>query len=376
MGKLLKTMVVVLLIFSIGALALGILLFNKRELLKGRTQKLERTIIALGTTVETQAAEPRAAVYPAKDVSDCTAQQLDTPERSDFWDRYKSNLEVQDSPKLDLNPKKVQLMQYYQLDPVTLQPTRDPTTGLKMTSGPGTMQEILDDQLAKSAAQLARLNETRQQLTDLREELVRSITELNERKGTLRARLKDIVDLNGKIAGLEAKIRQLEGEIDGLKQEKRALETQVADLQGQVDKANQEKADLEELNNKLKKEIKDLREGKGVTPQPTMASGEVIQRIVRMEPGDKGEVLAVNPTWNFVVVKLSDECLGEVFDEQGILTPVELYVKRAPAKEGKEDKFITKIRLIQASRSQKVGIADILSDWQQAPVQDGDVIFR
>jgi predicted nuclease with TOPRIM domain len=267
-------------------------------------------------------------------------------------------------------------MQYYQLDPVTLQPTRDPTTGLKMTSGPGTMQEILDDQLAKSAAQLARLNETRQQLTDLREELVRSITELNERKGTLRARLKDIVDLNGKIAGLEAKIRQLEGEIDGLKQEKRALETQVADLQGQVDKANQEKADLEELNNKLKKEIKDLREGKGVTPQPTMASGEVIQRIVRMEPGDKGEVLAVNPTWNFVVVKLSDECLGEVFDEQGILTPVELYVKRAPAKEGKEDKFITKIRLIQASRSQKVGIADILSDWQQAPVQDGDVIFR
>lgn len=376
MGKLLKVMVVFLLLFSIGALVLGIMLFNKRELLKGRTQKLERTIIQLGTTIETQGAEPRAAVYPAKDLSECSAQPLDTPERSDFWDKYKSQFEVQDIPKLDLNPKKIQLMQYYQLDPVTLQPLRDPATGLKLTSGAGTMQEVLDDLVGKSAAQLARLNETRQQLADIREELVRTITELNERKGTLRARLKEIVDLKDQITRLETKVKQLEGEIEGLKQEKRALETQVADLQGQLDKTKQEKADLEELNKQLKDEIKKLR-----TPTTQIGAssgggvGETPMKIIRMEPGNKGSVVSVNPTWNFVVVKLSDACLGEVFDEQGIMTPVELYVKR-PAAGDQKDKFVTKIRLIQASRVQKIGVADILSDWKQMPVQDGDIVFH
>ena len=48
MGKLLRVMVVLMFLLSAGALALGTMLFMKRELLKGRTQKLENTIIALG----------------------------------------------------------------------------------------------------------------------------------------------------------------------------------------------------------------------------------------------------------------------------------------------------------------------------------------
>ena len=50
MGKLLRVLVVILLLLSIGALALGILLFNKRELLKARAQKLETAIIGLALT--------------------------------------------------------------------------------------------------------------------------------------------------------------------------------------------------------------------------------------------------------------------------------------------------------------------------------------
>jgi len=369
-------MVVFLLLFSIGSLVLGILLFNKRELLKGRTQKLERTIVQLGTTIESAAAEPRAAVYPAKDLSECSAQELDAPERSDFWDKYKSQLEVQDVPRLDLNSRKIQLMQYYQIDPVTIQPLRDPATGLKMTSGPGTMQEVLDDLVNKSASQLARLNETRQQLADIREELVRTITELNERKGTLRSRLKEIVDLKDQIARLETKVSQLESEIEGLKQEKRALEAQVADLEGQRDTLTKEKGELEELVKQLKDEIKKLRTpDRQIGPTPGGGVAETPLRIVRMEPGEKGSIVAVNTQWNFVVVKLTDECLSEVFDEQGTMTPVELYVRR-PVRGDEKEKFVTKIRLIQASRTQKIGIADILGDWQQMPAQDGDVLFR
>ena len=375
MGKLLKVLVVLLLLLSVGALVLGILLFNKREILKGRTQKLERTVIALGTTIEAQIADAKAGMYPARDLSDCTAQPLDTPERSDFWDRYKSQLEVQDVLKLDLNPKKIQLMQYYQLDPVTLQPARDPATGQKMVSGAGTMQEVLDDVLAKAAAQLARLNETRQQLTDIREELIRVITELNERKATLRLRLREIVDLKDQITRLETRIKQLEGEVEGLKQEKRALEAQVADLQGQAEKLNQEKADLEELNKQLKKEIADLRKGVDATKKTDGTGEGVPVQMAKMERGAKGAVITVNPTWNFVVLKLNDVCLNEVIAENGVVLPAELFVKR-PARDGQEEKFITKVRLIQANRGQKIGVADILTDWQQAPVQDGDIVFH
>jgi archaellum component FlaC len=375
MGKLLKVLVVFLLILSIGALVLGILLFNKRELLKGRTQKLERTVIALGTTIEAEAAEAAAAVYPARDLSDCTAQQLDTPERSDFWDRYKSQLEAQDLQKLDLNQKKIQLMQYYQLDPVTLKPALDPANGQKMISGAGTMQEVLDDMLAKAAAQLARLNETRQQLTDIREELVRVINELNERKGTLRARLKEVVDLKDQIGRLETRVRQLEGEVEGLKQEKRALEAQVADMQGQIERLNQEKTDLEELNRQLKKEIADLRKAVDGFKNPGAQGDGVPVQMAKMDRGDKGAVVTVNPTWNFVILTLNDTCLNEVITENGIVLPAELFVKR-PAKDGQPEKFITKIRLIQANRAQKIGVADILTDWQQSPVQDGDIVFH
>lgn len=41
MAKLLKPMVIVLLLLSIAALVLGIMLFNEREIIKGRTQRLE-----------------------------------------------------------------------------------------------------------------------------------------------------------------------------------------------------------------------------------------------------------------------------------------------------------------------------------------------
>ena len=52
MGKLLRVLVFVFLIFSIGALVLGWMLFDKRELLKGRTQKLEAAFVELSATNE------------------------------------------------------------------------------------------------------------------------------------------------------------------------------------------------------------------------------------------------------------------------------------------------------------------------------------
>ncbi len=88
MGKFLRALVISFLVFSIAALVLGILLFNRRELLKRRTQVLENKLIELGTTIETAGAEALENDFESRDTSDCQAEIVDTPERSEFWKSY------------------------------------------------------------------------------------------------------------------------------------------------------------------------------------------------------------------------------------------------------------------------------------------------
>ena len=39
------------------------------------------------------------------------------------------------------------------------------------------------------------------------------------------------------------------------------------------------------------------------------------------------------------------------------------------------DTFVTKVRLVQIKRDKNLGVADILTQWQQEPIKKGDVIF-
>jgi len=86
MGKFLRVLVILLLLLSIGALWVGCLLFQKRELLKGRTQKLENYIVYLGKTIEEKPAELKEKPeYPSRDVSPLNPEILENPDRSPFW---------------------------------------------------------------------------------------------------------------------------------------------------------------------------------------------------------------------------------------------------------------------------------------------------
>jgi hypothetical protein len=96
--------------------------------------------------------------------------------------------------------------------------------------------------------------------------------------------------------------------------------------------------------------------------------------VAKIVGGEKGVVTAVNPAWRFVILELTDQFIAEVTGNdptQPPALPVELYIKRKGAK----DEFVTKIRLVQIRQDQKMGIADILDDWQQLPAQAGDVVF-
>ena len=114
MGKLVRVLVVVCLLLSIGALVLGIQLFGKRELLKGRTQKLETAIIQLGALIEDEA--PRGdsgAQYPERDISPTTLDFLDNPEFSTFWSSYSNSYETADVPTMNIKRRENELATYY-----------------------------------------------------------------------------------------------------------------------------------------------------------------------------------------------------------------------------------------------------------------------
>ena len=144
MGKFLRVLVIFIFLLSIGALVLGCMLFLKRELLKGRTEKLEKAMMALGPFIEAKApTAPTEDPYPERDVAECTDEVLQNPDRKDFWSTYKRELEEISEVPVDLQPRTRELRTYYKRDPITEEIMLD-DFGRKRTDGEGTMQAVLD----------------------------------------------------------------------------------------------------------------------------------------------------------------------------------------------------------------------------------------
>ncbi|MCK5528813.1 MAG: hypothetical protein KAI74_03960 [Kiritimatiellae bacterium] len=377
MSKLLKVMVFILLVLGSIALTFACMLFAKREVMIGRTRKLERTIIALGSTIEKEAAvvenTPR---YPAKDVSEVTSEELDAPQLSPFWDTYSADLELQDGAVMEISKKKQLLMNYYKIDPATLKPARD-LQKMKITTGEGTMQSVLDDLLGKSSEQLDRLNATRQQLEDIRKELVATITELNDLKRAHRTSLSEIVDLKANIVRLEGELRDEKQKVEELEEEKRALEDTIAEQRRTI---STHEETIEENTLQIAALKEDIKKYEELINKAPVAGGEgdaaanaVSKEFTgQIEPGKKGEVITVNSEWNFVIVQLSDKFFAEITaDPEAGIPQVTLMIKRM----GTEELFVTKAKLIQVKKAEKLGIFDMLPDWQQMPAAKGDVVF-
>ena len=86
MGKALKILTVIVFVLSIVAFVLGMMNFNKRELLVARTNVLETSIIKLAGTLE--AADPVFETVPNHkeyDIDEVSDMPNDTPAESDFW---------------------------------------------------------------------------------------------------------------------------------------------------------------------------------------------------------------------------------------------------------------------------------------------------
>lgn len=387
MGKVLRILVVFILLLSIAALTLGSMLFAKREILKGRTHKLEQGLIRLSRTLEaTSPEQPHTpAVFPERDVSAVTAELLETPTRGQFWGNYRQELELLDLPVVDLNAKRRDLMSYYKMDPVTSKPELDPLTGAKISDGPGTMQGVINEVIERAGEQYNLLTATRQQLKITRTELVETINDLNQQKQTLRDRLVHIVTLNNEITKLNSDLTVVRRDLGLANERIQEQQQQLTDMEQEKLLLTEEKDTLKLKVDELNAEIKTIKEklsgtgpqlaadGTGAMEGRLFTGGGFNAGSIAIPVGAKGRIASVDQKNLFVVMELNADFTAELLagSVEGRFPMVDLMVQRGEEK----PQFITKVRLTQLKQDKNLAIGDILSDWQQGPIEVGDIIY-
>ncbi len=366
MNIVLRILVILTLILNGVALWFALSLYGKRNLLMDRNDAFRDFAERIATTFEAE--EPEhvnvAADHEARDISAVTLATADiNPDRSDFWESYKQELEAIDGASYKI-PDVSALDRVYVVGPDG-KAARD-GRGELITEG-ADMANALKAIMDKAVAQRARMNNVRAQLTALREEYEDAVAELNQVKKQGRESLKTIAQRDETIAGLEADKARLEGEVADLKGQIETLESEKQSLQADLDKVNEEletaKAEIENLKKTIEEAI--LR--------GTNAAEGGIAAIANITAGVKGSIVRVNNEYNYCLVKLTPEALTELIGEaQDRPLPEADFLVRRP---GDENGIIGKIRLRTITKDAQTVVCDILADWKQGDVNKGDEVF-
>ncbi len=368
MGTLLKVLNVIILVFAILAIVMASKLFGKREELIGRTDKLEKAVVAIGTTFETAA--PTFDGVPnhvAWDIGDVTERPADAPETDDFWDGYQDALELSATETLNLNRKKEQLSNLYKMEGG--KPEKD-FNGRRKTEGKGTMAEVLDETLQRAKDQFALLNRTRQQLIAVREQLDNVATMLNEQKQLRRGNLATIAQLKTELDNLNDLIADKDSQVAQAKREKDDLADQVTDLRSEIDQKDQDIATKDTEITRLREELARLSVDAGSSSGTKRAAASASDGPVALSTGVKGKVCKVESEWGYVIVELTPEAAAEI--TSGEFAPVEMMVRRRNG-DGTEA-IVTRIQVTNPPNARNITVADNMFGWEQMPVQTGDEV--
>lgn len=288
MAKALRVFVVLVLVCSIAALVLGVLLFNQREQLKGRTQKLEKSVLEVAQSLSA----PREPHIPA------VAETLD-PEQLKVYANKADPANTMDVPLSKL--RAIVNNRYEELF--------------------NTYSDLKNERDAHAATK-AELARTRQELADARQEIASLKDELARKEAELAEARQRITDLEGQVASLEANIAEMKTQLAAAEEKRKDLEDEVTQL-------------------KLRLEIYESVDGK-----------------VKVPPVH-GEVLLVNPDWNFVVLNVGS------MDK--LVPNVEMMVHRG-------EQLVGKVRV--SSVMERCAVAEIQRGWEQFPIQEGDRVFN
>ena len=212
----------------------------------------------------------------------------------------------------------------------------------------GTKEELpnLETELNKANqianAVLQGWNDTQVDLENTRQDLENTRAELENTKTQLEDARTQIVQLNETIRAKDQELDEKSNVIAGLEDEKATA--QVADLTAQV-------ASLQD-------QIAQLEEDKSVLETQLEKCDKELHKEITMKPGTAGTIVYANAEWNFVVI--------DIGSNDGAQATAEMIVHRG-------DQMIGKIK-ISAVRDD-VSIAEVLTDFQQDTVKEGDHVL-
>lgn len=183
--------------------------------------------------------------------------------------------------------------------------------------------KLLDDANSEIERNKAAIKMQQEKTKEVEDKLTQVTKDLNERKEDMEKILKALP------AGMTAeqvgpKIKELMEQMTTLDQEKKVLDEQLV---------------------KLKAENKKLEEQKR------------LREAGKMPEGLTGHILSINDEWNFVVL--------DIGSNQGVIPDGMMMVHRDGALVGK-----VKVTSVEPS----IAIADILPEWKQSPLQEGDTV--
>ena len=307
MAILLRVLIILLLVLSIVALGFGVKLFYQRDVLKARTQLLAEKVLEVAKTIEAENADDLAA---------------------------------KGQPTMDTKIKPNDLMTFAM------------PGAAQGTNAAGTMQGALNLLVGQARVQLGHLNETRDDLGQTRTTLAQTKEAKEKTEADLAAEKKTTKEQEQKIATQTDEIKQKGDSIAQLEESNKGLKEKGEEQDQKIAKLQDDNRDLLEAKKQDAVTIKDLLR--------KIAQGPGSGTEQKIPPGLKGQVLIVNPKWNFVILGLAPD--SEV-------TPtVELIVHRG-------DKFVGKIRVSEVKGEGNLAVAEIMNDWQKMPIAEGDYVI-
>ncbi len=241
-----------------------------------------------------------------------------------------------------------------------------------VTAGLGWMNKTkLDETTADLASTTATLSTARNDLAGKTKELAETTTALETTTAEKQAVEANLATTQSTLATTESELSDVKGQISTKDSEIESLTATVADrdktiaqltVPGTTPTDETETAgpsprekELEALVSSLEEKNTELR-----SENQTFAQKEDDRKQQIMRDGLEGQVLAVNPAWNFVVLSIGDN--------RGVVNNAELLLKR-------NGRYLGKVRI--TSVEPQTSIADIVANSVPAgvAVQPGDSVI-
>ena len=380
MNKALHALVYVILVIAAAALYFEYNLYGKKDLLKERNRQLEDYLVKISNTIEkSDAAKPATAPEARKDVSSVEAKLVDSPETENLLEEYQAQLEEQNLETMKWDDKeRIQLRQLYKTDAEGNRIPDPANPGDFVKKGPGTAQELLDRLFERAKAQQAKLNTTRAALAEMRTKVEALVADYNkvkpdarQDKVTIEEKKAQYTELEQEKAKVEEQLTKVKGQIDDKDAEIKSLKEEVGSAKEETEGVREDLVKAEKANETLRNMLKNAV----ATSRPAAAS-VASGAGATLTAGCKGKIVEVNAQLMFAVVEFTEDAMKELLGPElnGNLTPLEMGLRRKGF-QGPAGEYVGRIRLRQAVSGKNYVIADVLGDWQQAPVQKNDEVF-